>query len=436
MSIDKLLIKAIEKHDNLEYEEAEKLYRKILSTKPRHLDANYLLGTLYAENGDYEKAKQHLVRASQINPNSPMIQVNLGNVYRKLKTPVHALKCFNRARQLMPNLYQALLGLGSTLLDLDEDYVKAAEYFQKALALAPDVPEIYHQMGILLVKMDDLDGALKLLELARGMSPNIPDINVDIGLICLQTGKNKEAAEYFREACRISPSSIKGAYFLEIAEGCIPEKDLTLKYSESEFNGYAATFEKSLIEKLQYTLPFKIHDTLKQICGVDFHFESVVDLGCGTGLAGEALRKVANRLTGIDISGKMIEIAKSKNCYDQLYCGDLVTSINQQDVFFDLFVATDVLIYIGKIDELMAAVVSHAKPGALFLFSTEIVANGSDLLLQKSGRYAHSSKYVHDITKEHRCSVVCEEVIDLRLEAGSWIKGNLFVVRLPEARHG
>ena len=78
MSIDKLLRKAIEKHENLEYEEAGKLYRKILSTKPRHLDANYLLGTLYSECGDYEKAKQHLARASLINPNSPMVQVNLG----------------------------------------------------------------------------------------------------------------------------------------------------------------------------------------------------------------------------------------------------------------------------------------------------------------------------------------------------------------------
>lgn len=429
MSIDKLLRKAIEKHENLEYEDARKLYLKILSTKPRHTDANYLLGTLYAECDDYENARQYLVKASLIAPNSPMVQVNLGNVYRRLRSHDLALKSFSRARQLMPNLYQAHLGLGSALLELEEDYEKAADCFQRALALAPEVPEIYHQIGMLLVKIGNVDDALTQLELARSMNPNIPDINLDIGLIYLRAGKNEKAAEYLREACRISPNGIKSAYFLEIAEGRTPGNELIHNYSQIEFNGFAATFEKRLVEKLQYSLPFKVCDTLKRICGYDIHFDSVVDLGCGTGLTGEALRSSANRLTGIDISEKMIELACGKNCFDQLYCGDLIATLNTIDSRFDLFIATDVLIYIGKIDALMTAIESHATSGALFLFSTEI-SDGEGVLLQKTGRYAHSSGYVHDVIKAHGCAVVSEDVIDLRLEGGSWIKGNLFVVRL------
>lgn len=430
MSIDKLLRKAIEQHEKREYEEAAKLYRKILSAKPRHLDANYLLGTLYAENGDFESAQQYLVKASQIGPNSPLVQVNLGNVYRKLKSFELAEKCFKRALQLAPNLFQAELGLGSTLLDSDKDYEKAAECFQKARALAPDVPEIYHQMGILSVRTGDLNEALKLLEKARSMNPKIPDIQLEIGRIHLREGNTAEAADYFREACSLSPDSIKAAYFLEVAEGRVPENDLLRKYAESEFDSYASTFEKSLVEKLHYTLPFKVHNKLMQLCGSDFRFPSVMDLGCGTGLTGEALRPVADHMIGVDISEKMIEVARAKNCYDHLYCGDLVTTLARQEELFDLFIATDVLVYVGALDDLMAAIVSHGRPGALFLFSTELFEGGG-LHLQKSGRYAHSSRYVHDIIKAKSCSVVSEEVIDLRMEAGSWIKGNLFVVRLP-----
>jgi predicted TPR repeat methyltransferase len=126
----------------------------------------------------------------------------------------------------------------------------------------------------------------------------------------------------------------------------------------------------------------------------------------------------------------MIEVASGKKCFDQLFCGDIVTKLKEQESRFDLFVATDVLIYIGEMDALMTAVVSRATPGALFLFSTEIL-DGEGVLLQKSGRYAHSSGYVHDIMKAHGSTIVSEDVIYLRLESGSWIKGNLFVVRLP-----
>ena len=429
MSADKLLRKAIEKHEKLEFQEAGKLYRKILASNPRHLDANYLLGTLYAECGDLEKAKQHLTKAASINPTSPMVQVNLGNVYRKLGTPELAVSSYSRARQLMPTLYQAHLGLGSALLELGEDHEKALECFQKALSLAPGTPEIYHQLAMLFMKNNLMDEALKLLEIVRSTNPNFPDIDQDMGLICLKEGKNETAAEYFREACRISPGNPNAAFLLEIAEERTPGDDLMQKYAQDLFDGCAATFDLRLVEKLQYALPFKVLETLTRTCGT-VSFDSVVDLGCGTGLAGAALRGVTNRLTGIDISEKMIAVAKSKKCYDQLYCGDLVTALKKQRNRFDLFVATDVLVYIGKMDALMSAIVSQATPGALFLFSTEKL-DGEGLLLQKTGRYAHSPAYVHEIMKANGCTVVGEEVIDLRMEGSSMINGNLFVVRLP-----
>lgn len=437
MSIDKLLRRAIDQHNNREYEEAARLYSKILSGKPRHLDANYLLGTLYAECGDCEKAKKYLERAAQIDPRSPMVQVNLGNVYRQAGEPELAVKSFTRARQAMPNLYQAHLGLGSVLLQLDQDLEMASACLREALSLAPEVPEIYYQIGLLSKKLGKLDEALELLESARDMNPNIPGIDAEIGavysgigLTFLKKGDNEKAAGYFREACRLSPDNINGILFLEIAEGRTPSVEMMKKYSQFVFDDYAPRFEQHLVEKLHYNLPFQVLDTLRQICGNECRFESIIDLGCGTGLTGEALRSVAHHLTGVDISEKMIAHARGKNCFDQLYCGDLVTTLTEQESRYDLFVATDVLVYIGTMDELMAAVVSRALPGALLLFSTEKSA-GEGLMLQKSGRYAHSPEYVHDVVKAHGCAVVSETVIDLRQEEASWIKGSLFVVRLP-----
>ena len=55
---------------------------------------------------------------------------------------------------------------------------------------------------------------------------------------------------------------------------------------------------------------------------------SIWDLGCGTGLLGLPLKSVAKRLVGVDLSGKMLERAGAKGCYDDLVRQDITVSTN------------------------------------------------------------------------------------------------------------
>ena len=48
-----------------------------------------------------------------------------------------------------------------------------------------------------------------------------------------------------------------------------------------------------------------------------------LDLGCGTGLVGERLRKMVRRLEGVDLSEAMLAEARRKQIYDRLHKGDL-----------------------------------------------------------------------------------------------------------------
>lgn len=50
----------------------------------------------------------------------------------------------------------------------------------------------------------------------------------------------------------------------------------------------------------------------------------VIDLGCGTGLSGEALKAAGfNAIDGYDFSEGMLELARRKNCYRELINTDL-----------------------------------------------------------------------------------------------------------------
>tara|TARA_B110000090_G_C12987149_1_gene295156 strand:- start:115 stop:345 length:231 start_codon:yes stop_codon:yes gene_type:complete len=54
----------------------------------------------------------------------------------------------------------------------------------------------------------------------------------------------------------------------------------------------------------------------------------VLDLGCGTGLAGAWLKDYAKTLTGVDLSESMVEVARKKMIYQSLTVGHLQQYVN------------------------------------------------------------------------------------------------------------
>jgi predicted TPR repeat methyltransferase len=140
---------------------------------------------------------------------------------------------------------------------------------------------------------------------------------------------------------------------------CEPETDAerTLRIYwrnqvEGLFDEYAATFEDSLVQKLGYTVPAQMEATLARDHAAEDGSVSrhlAVDLGCGTGLVGAALRsRCHGRLLGCDLSGLMVEEARKKlGVFDGLEACDCVAFLRRrvERGSADLLLAADVLIY-------------------------------------------------------------------------------------------
>ena len=68
--LKKLFNSALQNHKTNNLQVAEKKYRKILKINPNHLNSIFLLGSLYCQIKNFEKAKQLLQQAVKINPQS------------------------------------------------------------------------------------------------------------------------------------------------------------------------------------------------------------------------------------------------------------------------------------------------------------------------------------------------------------------------------
>ena len=134
---ERIMTRALEAHKSSNFKVAENLYKKLLKRDKNHLDANYLLGTLYAECRNYDLAERHLILASRVAPDSHLVQNNLGNVYSLTDRIDQAVNCYSKAVELNPAFVDAHTNLGSAFNKLGR-FDQARASYNKVLKLDPN----------------------------------------------------------------------------------------------------------------------------------------------------------------------------------------------------------------------------------------------------------------------------------------------------------
>ena len=159
---------------------------------------------------------------------------------------------------------------------------------------------------------------------------------------------------------------------------------------------------------------------------------SVLDLGCGTGLAGLELKQFCEKLDGIDLSNSMLKQARAKGVYHKLIHGDIAEHLTETDLDFDYFISTDVFIYVGELSDVFRLIKSRNRRQGKLVFSTEH-AEGKDFYLEKSGRYSHSKNYIEGLCIKRGYKLAHFEKIKLRKEKSEFLIGGLYLLEFDPA---
>jgi predicted TPR repeat methyltransferase len=172
---------------------------------------------------------------------------------------------------------------------------------------------------------------------------------------------------------------------------------MTETYVRRLFDQHAPDFDRSLLERLEYRGPELLRDAVQSVCQVlarPMAFSNVLDLGCGTGLAGEAFRPFAAHLTGLDLSPGMIEQARGKGVYDRLEAAELVQFLRGEPAkSFDLVLAADVFVYVADLAPALSGIAHVLTPEGMLAFTVE-THDGDSVRLAPTLRYAHGGDYV------------------------------------------
>lgn len=168
-----------------------------------------------------------------------------------------------------------------------------------------------------------------------------------------------------------------------------------------EVRGYydeqAPTYDTTLAS-WGYDAPGRVAELLLRTLPADRAAETVLDAGCGTGLAGQALRDAgfASRLLGVDLSPDSVALAAGRGVYDDVAVGDLQQPLAYDDDSVDGVVCVGVLTYVPDVAAIWGEFCRITRPGGA------IVLTQRDDLWRERG----CNEVLHDLERGGRWAVV------------------------------
>jgi predicted TPR repeat methyltransferase len=325
-----------------------------------------------------------------------------------------------------------------------------------------------------LQRRGDIAAAADLLGQALERAENFCAAWFALGEVRQRLGDSAGAVEAFRRALALDPDDAQGAS-LRLARLEARTAPMPQAYVRTLFDQYAPRYDRALVEELSYRAPHLLRDAVERAQagrGRPLRFRRMLDLGCGTGLAGERFADCCETMIGVDLSPAMIERARDKNLYSDLIVADLVEALarplprsagentephtrfpsprlrgeggedrrsepgegrphwvesgSHPRARADLIVAADVFVYLADLEPVCRAAARALEPGGLFAFTTETHAREGVVLGEKL-RYAHSAAHVRAALAAAGLSALILAPASPRKEAGGPVAGLVVV---------
>jgi predicted TPR repeat methyltransferase len=411
-------------------EGAVELGQRLQELAPGHPDVLHLLGMARHRMGRAADAVELLQSAIAAEPSFAGFHNNLGNILMQQGRLEEATQAYEQAQVLTPDSPDLLSNLGA-LYKAMRRFDEARVLLERAIALDERHINAHNNMGLLYAELGDRPKAVAYYVRSLELMPGHAQARKLLGSTYYALGRIQDAAEVYRQWLDMEPDNpaARHLYAASTGEG-VPERARD-DYVEQTFDGFAASFESVLNERLLYQAPQLCGELLARLLPPPVKQFVMLDAGAGTGLCGPLMAPWARVLAGVDLSKGMLDIAQTKGVYTDLYKAELTEFFKLSPGQWDVVVSADTLCYFGDLTEVTAAAAQSLKPGGLLVYTVESLPTDSMALhqIQPHGRYAHHADHIVAALSKAGMALVQREAVVLRQEGGLPVNGWLVAAR-------
>ena len=184
-------------------QEAEVLYRRILSFVPDHVEALSRLGTIRLMLGHREDCVILLGISLRFNPAQADALNNRGIALRGLGRHQEALASYNGAIVLKPDYAEAYNNRGNVLFDLKK-FQDALTSYEHALKLRPEYADAFNGQGRALACLKRHAEAIASFDAAIAINPKYADAYDNRGAVLHELSQHEAAIASFDQAAEVN----------------------------------------------------------------------------------------------------------------------------------------------------------------------------------------------------------------------------------------
>jgi arylsulfatase A-like enzyme/Flp pilus assembly protein TadD len=179
------------------------LLQQVLKNDPADPTVYYTLMEQYYETGQYPQALQTCLDALNHGIHDGMILSRLANLYLREGNQKEAIAYYEQAAQLNPLDVEGQSDLATAYVQ-NGRLADAERVYKWVLAIQPYVPA-YNGLGIIAIKQQNFPDARKNFERAVQLDPNYVEAQLNLGILCTQTGDHPCARAAFRKFLAKAP---------------------------------------------------------------------------------------------------------------------------------------------------------------------------------------------------------------------------------------
>jgi tetratricopeptide (TPR) repeat protein len=187
---------------------AEDYARRAARAAPQDPEPGLLLGDLFLQQGQVQRAVAELEALADQHPRSPKVfqaLLRAGDALRQAQAPADAVKCYEQALRMAPGSLDARLGKAQALHQ-EGQWEQAISLYESALQEAPDHAGAMNNLAYLYAeKGEHLDRALNLATRLVTAAPDDAAGRDTLGWVLYRQGHYAVALPHLEEAAQREP---------------------------------------------------------------------------------------------------------------------------------------------------------------------------------------------------------------------------------------
>ena len=202
-------------------ERAIGMYQQAINSDPKNINTYIALAKLQVFNGQYAEALTNAENAILLNPNNAEAHAVRGWAIGMQGNYLDAQTAFNRAKELNPNLALAYAYQTEVLVeqinageDRLDTLTQATENSRQAIRLGNTLMESHRARGLLLEITGNYEEAVTEFQIAIAINPNIADLYLALGRAYRANGMDTEAITAFERAATLNPYDPWAPYYI------------------------------------------------------------------------------------------------------------------------------------------------------------------------------------------------------------------------------